>query len=87
MKARVYPNPISSSTTFEISCAFIDSHTTLEIFNIVGEKVVVLFDGKLKQGETRSLRFAPGELGDGLYFYRLSCGQDILNGRVIMLKD
>ena len=45
-----HPNPFNPSTTISFDIAQTSSFVTLEIFNIKGQKVRILVDGKLDAG-------------------------------------
>ena len=65
-----YPNPFSKQ-------AFIDfqmdetSHVTVELYDITGKKLAVLFDEMAEANRTYSANFTSAGLQNGLYFYKL----------------
>lgn len=65
-----YPNPFNPSTTiiFDLKEA---GTVTLEVFNILGEKVRTLIDGSLEAG-THKATFDAGRLAGGIYLCRLT---------------
>jgi hypothetical protein len=65
-----YPNPFNPSTKIEYSLAY-DSHTTLEIFNVLGQKIVTLVDDDQRPGPYQ-IQFVARGLPSGMYFYRLT---------------
>ena len=84
-----YPNPFNPSTQISFSLPYV-SRTSLDIYNIRGERVetlvnktmqagyfAVLWDGKDKSGNP-----APS----GLYFYRLVTENSDLTRRMVLLK-
>ncbi len=67
----IYPNPFNPSTriVYELPTA---SEVRLDVFNLLGQRVSVLFSGKQAPGQ-HTLNFSPGtELPGGIYFLRLS---------------
>ncbi len=82
---RVFPNPFSQHTSFEFSS---DQQTeaSLEIFNLVGERVAVVFKGNLMPGEKQRQRFSSGDLPNGVYFYRLQIGQKLYYDKLILSR-
>ncbi|MEO8148244.1 MAG: T9SS type A sorting domain-containing protein, partial [Bacteroidia bacterium] len=87
IEAKAFPNPFHSSTTIEFKNNNNDAHITVEIFNITGEKIAVLFDGDMSAGEVREVKFDAANLGDGVYFYRITSGEAVLNGRVVLIRE
>ena len=82
----VYPNPFHSTANFILRTKKGESKVKLEMFNAAGERIAILFDGKLHAGETRNVEFDAKELPDGIYFYRSISGSEIINGRIVFLK-
>ena len=64
-----YPNPFNPSTTVEFE---LPERATVEliVYNALGERVAVLFDGAAEAG-VHSPRFDARDLPAGVYFYRL----------------
>ncbi|MEO8151253.1 MAG: T9SS type A sorting domain-containing protein, partial [Bacteroidia bacterium] len=87
IEAKAFPNPFHSSTTIEFKNNKSDAHLTVEIFNMTGEKISVLFDGELSAGEVHQVKFDAANLGDGVYFYRITSGEAVLNGRVVLIRE
>jgi hypothetical protein len=64
-----YPNPFNPSTTirFELPEA---AQVTIKVFNLVGQQVVTLVDGRQKAG-VHAVTFQSSNLPSGTYFYRM----------------
>jgi hypothetical protein len=84
-----YPNPFNPNTMIEYALPK-PAHVTIEIYNLLGQKVNVLvdedqkigryqvaWDGKDKDGR---------ELASGIYFYRIQAGDFVKCKKMIMLK-
>jgi len=84
-----YPNPFNPGTVIEYALPK-SAHVTIEIYNLLGQKVNVLvdknqkvgryrvdWDGKDKKGE---------ELASGIYFYRIQAEDFVKCKKMIMLK-
>ncbi len=65
-----YPNPFNPSTHIQYAVPK-ESRVTLEVYNLLGEKIATLVDG-VKPAGYYDVDFNAGPLGSGLYFYRLS---------------
>ena len=72
-----YPNPFNPSTTinYELKKANI---VTLSIYNIRGELVENVINGKMLQEGKHSISFNGERLSSGYYFYKITAG---LNGQ------
>jgi len=84
-----YPNPFNPTTniTFTVPGS---AHTTLSIYNIEGRLVKTLLDSDFEGGvktvtwDGRDARGNP--VSSGVYFYRLSAGNDVMTKKMILLK-
>jgi hypothetical protein len=65
-----YPNPFNPSTTIRYQLPA-QSHVTLEIFNVLGEKVAQLVNG-LQAAGSHQQTFNGASYASGMYFYRLT---------------
>jgi hypothetical protein len=79
-----YPNPFNASTSisFDISQA---GQVRLDIFNILGEKVVTLVNGPLEAGAHR-VTWNTGDLAGGTYFAKLAGDSGVQTRRMTLLK-
>ena len=79
-----YPNPFNPST--QINFALPEaSHVTLEVYNVIGERVAVLVDEARPAGYF-SARFDAATLPSGLYLYRLTTGTSMLVRKMMFVK-
>lgn len=64
-----FPNPFNPSTqiTFNLK---VDSDVNLRVFNLLGQEIATLIDGKLSAG-TQQVEFKADNLSSGVYFYRI----------------
>ncbi|MGA9365007.1 MAG: T9SS type A sorting domain-containing protein [Bacteroidota bacterium] len=65
-----YPNPFNPSSVIQYALPY-DAWVTLEVFNILGQRVSVLVNRQEKAGNYKVV-FENSGLGSGVYFYRLS---------------
>ncbi len=84
-----YPNPFNPTTTIEFYLST-KSHVTIDIFNILGQKIQTLldinkptgsytitWDGKDKTAQSVST---------GIYFYRIQTNDDVQTKKMLLLK-
>ncbi|MFQ5753964.1 MAG: cellulase family glycosylhydrolase, partial [bacterium] len=79
-----YPNPFNESTTIRYSIRKA-SHVTINVYNILGEKVETLIDKDQIAGE-HSIKWDASIVSSGLYFYRIAIGKNSKSKRLIVLK-
>jgi hypothetical protein len=79
-----YPNPFNPVTTIPFNIVH-PGHVTLEVFNILGEKVVTLVEGMMSVGEY-NVQFDGEGLSSGVYTYSLRTGESVESGKVTLLK-
>jgi plastocyanin len=79
-----YPNPFNAKTNIRFTLAMA-GHATLEIFDILGQRVAVLVDGDLVAGE-HEYTWDAGDRGSGVFFYRLSFDTLTKTARMVLLK-
>jgi hypothetical protein len=65
-----YPNPFNPSTTISFALPQ-KSFVTIEIYDILGQKVTTLFDG-LKEAGFHGIVWATDGISSGLYVYRFT---------------
>ena len=84
-----YPNPFNPNTVIEYALPK-SAHVTIEIYNLLGQKVNVLMDEDQKVGFYRvdwdGKDKGGGELASGIYFYRIQAGDFVKCKKMIMLK-
>ncbi len=81
---KVYPNPFNAITkiSYELSSS---GNVTVEIFNISGQKVGVLYNGFQSAG-IKSFVWNAESKGSGMYFYRISTKYSFATGEIILIK-
>ena len=79
-----YPNPFNPSTVIEFALPK-DSHVTLELYNILGQKVMTLVD-EVQPAGYHSVKFDGTNLASGMYLYRLSTGQQTFLKKLLLMK-
>ncbi|MCL4705439.1 T9SS type A sorting domain-containing protein [bacterium] len=79
-----YPNPFNPSTTIRYSLAQTEQ-VSLRIFNLAGQEIVTLIDGKQTTGEHHVQWHAQGA-PSGVYFYRLQVGEKVETRKMILMQ-
>ena len=79
-----YPNPFNPTTRFTIALPKAEK-VKIEIFNVLGQRVRVLFSGHLPAG-THKFTFQAQGLASGLYFYRLKAGTFVRTKKMLLMK-
>lgn len=79
-----YPNPFNPETTIEFALPQA-GHVTLVIYNILGQKVATLIDGKISAG-IHKVQWQPRDLPSGLYFYHIQAGEFQQTRKLTFLK-
>ena len=84
-----YPNPFNPVTTIEYSIPA-RSHISIEVYNIIGQKVNTLIDSEQSAG-TYSITWngvdASGQkVSSGVYMYRFQAGDHIETKKMLLLK-
>jgi hypothetical protein len=87
-----YPNPFNPSTQiqYSLSDALSTSNVKLQVFDVLGQEVRTLVDERQSSGAYKvswdGLSNAGQPQVGGLYFYRLSVGNETLTNKMILLK-
>jgi Secretion system C-terminal sorting domain len=79
-----YPNPFNPSTTISFDLPK-ENHVTLNIYNLLGQKVASLLNEDMAAG-THSVNFNADNLPSGLYFYQLQSGNFNSIKKMMLLK-
>jgi Leucine-rich repeat (LRR) protein len=81
-----FPNPFNPETTIPLQLPKEDE-ISVTIYNILGEKITTLHQGKLPAGR-HLFTWRAGNIPSGIYFYRISSEQQgkSLTGKMILMK-
>jgi hypothetical protein len=79
-----YPNPFNASTTigYDLPRA---SRVTLEVYNLVGQKVATLVNG-YEQAGYKTVNWNAAEVTTGIYYYKLTAGEFVSVRKLTILK-
>ena len=81
---RNYPNPFNSETNITVQI-FKEDNYQLNVFNINGELVRMVFDGKLNKG-INDFNISFNDLSSGSYYLRFSNNLFSKTQKIIYLK-
>jgi len=79
-----YPNPFNPTTEISFSLPSA-SDVKLEVYNIMGQRVVTLADGYLEAGRHATIWDA-SSVASGIYFYRLTANEFVETKKMVLLK-
>lgn len=80
-----YPNPFNPVTQIRFAVQK-PGHTSLVVYNTLGEVVATLFDGAAEAGRFYYVEFDASNLSSGIYFYRLSSGDKVQVKKLILMR-
>ncbi len=79
-----YPNPFNPTTEIRYQISEV-SHVTLNVFDLMGRKVATLVNEVKAAGEYK-VEFDARDLSSGVYFYRLTAGNNNRTKRMVLIK-
>lgn len=79
-----YPNPFNQGTRISFSIPT-QEHVTIEIFNLIGQKVATVTDRQY-EGGAYFIPWNPAILSSGVYFYKMRAGDFVDVKRMILLQ-
>jgi len=79
-----YPNPFNPTTNISFSLPNA-SNVTLEVFNLLGQRVTVLADGMYEAGQ-HIVTWDASKYSSGVYFYRLQAEGFVESKKMLLVK-
>jgi len=79
-----YPNPFNVTTTIRFSLPHAGV-AKLKVYNVLGQEVSTLFDGRLQSGE-HQVQWTADKVSSGTYLIRLSFKNYSETKKVVLLK-
>jgi photosystem II stability/assembly factor-like uncharacterized protein len=79
-----YPNPFNAATIIEFITP-VETDIDLAVYDILGRRVSTLYEGSVKAGAHR-VAWNAVDQPSGVYFYRLTFGNQSTTGRMTLLK-
>lgn len=80
-----YPNPFNPSTRIQWQ-SYVNSKTTLKVYDVLGNEVATLVDAELPAGKYEVDFSAKESLSSGVYIYRLQAGDYSSSKKMILLR-
>jgi len=80
-----YPNPFNPTTNISFTLAN-SSNVTLEVFNMLGQKVATLLQGEKMTSGQHTQAFDASSLASGMYLYRLSTPNFVQSRKMMLIK-
>ncbi|UCD16200.1 MAG: Ig-like domain-containing protein [Candidatus Zixiibacteriota bacterium] len=78
------PNPFNPITEIGFILPY-DSDVRLEVYNLVGQKISTLVEGRLKAGN-HTVLWDGSNSASGIYFYRIKACESVATRKMILLK-
>ena len=88
--AKNYPNPFNPETVINYDLPE-DGQVTIEVFNILGQKVKTLLNGKEDKGRNKQVIWngkdsKGSNVASGIYFYRISTKEKSIKNKMLLVK-
>lgn len=80
-----YPNPFSDQTVFEVHAPAQAGFVRMSVYNLLGQRVGVPFEGRLNPGVNRIV-FRTATLPPGLYLYTLEGDRVSHSGKMVLIR-
>jgi hypothetical protein len=62
------------------------SRAVVEIYGMDGKKLTELFNSEAETDQMYTVDWNAGALPNGLYMYRIICGEEVITGRLMLEK-
>lgn len=84
LQIKAFPNPFSNTVNFQFVSP-VSGRAILEVFNTQGQRVGVVFDGKVDAGVSKNVQFST-RLSNQALIYKLKVGDKTVRGSILELK-
>ncbi|HSO85093.1 MAG TPA: T9SS type A sorting domain-containing protein, partial [Draconibacterium sp.] len=83
---KVYPNPFNEKLRFEfVSPESVNAR--IDLYDMTGRLVKNIFEQPIEGGTMYNAEFKPDAIISGMYFYRMTIGEAVFNGKVVFKKE
>ncbi len=80
-----YPNPFTRVANIEFELEQ-DAPVTIDLYNMTGERVDILFEGYVNANTVTKVRFDASSLPNGIYFYRVNVDRKTFLNKLILAR-
>lgn len=84
LQIQAFPNPFSNTVNFRFVSP-VSGRAVLEVYNTQGQRVGIVFDGKVDAGAVKSVQFST-RLTNQALIYKLKVGDKTVKGSILELK-
>jgi hypothetical protein len=85
LTVNAFPNPFRKNVRFVIKSP-VSGQAQLEVFNIVGQRIQVAYEGHLQAGVSQVVDFkVPGSF-NGTMIYKLKVGNQLVTGKLVSIE-
>jgi len=81
-----YPNPFNTNTNITFSVGQSNDNVKVEMFNAIGERVAILFNGAVEADRMYTVEFNGANMPAGIYTYRILSGNESFVDKVTLIK-
>jgi hypothetical protein len=86
VQIKAYPNPFSDKVNFQFVSP-INGKATLEIYNLSGQRIALLFNGKVDAGIPKTVQYTKGRtVASTTLVYKLTIGDKVIHGKVQVMN-
>jgi hypothetical protein len=86
LQVKAFPNPFSDKVTFRFSSP-VSGKATLEVFNVMGQKLGVVYNGNVRAGVMQDIQYDARTTNKATLIYKLSVNDKSVNGKLVQLKQ
>jgi len=82
----VYPNPFTEKTNIVFERVDLAGRMIIEIYAMDGQRLKTIFDENIDPGVAYTAEFDASDLSSGIYFYKMTCGNEETRGKLYLQK-
>lgn len=86
VNATAYPNPFYSSAVIEYKNNQPGTHVVVELYSLSGIKMETLFKDEVEKGAVQKVEVNGGDLPSGVYIYRITNGNQVINRKLLLQR-